>query len=149
MGSWMNNNENSQKSHIAQMCMAINMARGFSVAKRNHKRKKVLANYEHNIIKEGARGTDCFQPKIECFFIMLITLMMISYTAASLALAIAVGHSVTTLSNLVTSIIFIFMSIFSGVLINLKTIQVWLAWLKYLSIHRYGLNVCMTRYILV
>ncbi|NXD15538.1 ABCG2 protein, partial [Nothocercus nigrocapillus] len=80
------------------------------------------------------------KPKAEAFFIMMFTLMMVSYTATSMALAIAAGQSVVALANLLMTIVFIFMIIFSGLLVNLTSIMSWLSWLQYFSIPRYGLT---------
>ncbi|NXL52856.1 ABCG2 protein, partial [Podilymbus podiceps] len=80
------------------------------------------------------------KPTVEAFFTMMFTLMMVSYTATSTALAIAAGQSVVAVANLLTTIIFVFMIIFSGLLVNLTSIMSWLSWLKYFSIPRYGLT---------
>uniref|UniRef100_A0A8C5JIZ9 Broad substrate specificity ATP-binding cassette transporter ABCG2 n=1 Tax=Junco hyemalis TaxID=40217 RepID=A0A8C5JIZ9_JUNHY len=76
----------------------------------------------------------------EAFFIMMFTLMMVSYTATSMALAIAAGQSVVTIANLLSTVAFVFMIIFSGLLVNLTSIMAWLSWLKYFSIPRYGMT---------
>uniref|UniRef100_A0A8D0FWI7 Broad substrate specificity ATP-binding cassette transporter ABCG2 n=1 Tax=Strix occidentalis caurina TaxID=311401 RepID=A0A8D0FWI7_STROC len=74
------------------------------------------------------------------FFTMMFTLMMVSYTATSMALAIAAGQSVVAVANLLMTITFVFMIIFSGLLVNLTSIMSWLSWLKYFSIPRYGMT---------
>ncbi|XP_007437212.1 ATP-binding cassette sub-family G member 2-like [Python bivittatus] len=80
------------------------------------------------------------KPTVEAFFIMMFTLMMVSYTATSMALAIATGHSVVAVANLLMTISFVFMIIFSGLLVNLTSILSWLSWLQYFSIPRYGMT---------
>ncbi|XP_039217157.1 broad substrate specificity ATP-binding cassette transporter ABCG2-like [Crotalus tigris] len=80
------------------------------------------------------------KPTVEAFFIMMFTLMMVSYTATSMALAIATGHNVVAVANLLMTISFVFMIIFSGLLVNLTSIMSWLSWLQYFSIPRYGLT---------
>ncbi|XP_065544855.1 broad substrate specificity ATP-binding cassette transporter ABCG2 isoform X3 [Lathamus discolor] len=80
------------------------------------------------------------KPTVEAFFTMLFTLMMVSYTATSMALAIAAGESVDAVANLLMTITFVFMTIFSGLLVNLRSILSWLSWLKYFSIPRYGMT---------
>ncbi|NWQ64175.1 ABCG2 protein, partial [Neopipo cinnamomea] len=80
------------------------------------------------------------KPTAEAFFIMMFTLTMVSYTATSMALAIAAGQSVVTVANLLVTIAFVFMILFSGVLVNLTTVVSWLSWLKYFSIPRYGMT---------
>ncbi|KAL1768268.1 hypothetical protein HispidOSU_029025 [Sigmodon hispidus] len=76
--------------------------------------------------------------EVEAFFIMMFTLMMVAYTASSMALAIAAGQSVVSVATLLMTISFVFMMIFSGLLVNLTTIEPWLSWLQYFSIPRYG-----------
>ncbi|XP_053522351.1 broad substrate specificity ATP-binding cassette transporter ABCG2-like [Artibeus jamaicensis] len=78
------------------------------------------------------------KPVVESFFIMMFTLMMVAYSASSLALAIAAGQSVVSVATLLMTICFVFMMIFSGLLVNLRTVAPWLSWLQYLSITRYG-----------
>ncbi|NXG60811.1 ABCG2 protein, partial [Hemiprocne comata] len=80
------------------------------------------------------------KPTVEAFFTMMFTLMMVSYTATSMALAIAAGQSVVAVANLLMTITFVFMIIFSGLLVNLTSIMSWLSWIKYFSIPRYGMT---------
>ncbi|XP_015266319.1 PREDICTED: ATP-binding cassette sub-family G member 2-like [Gekko japonicus] len=81
-----------------------------------------------------------FKPTAQAFFIMMITLILIAYAASSLSLAIATGQSVSSVANLLINICFVFMILFSGLLVNITTISPWLLWLQYFSITRYGLN---------
>uniref|UniRef100_A0A671DZN1 ABC-2 type transporter transmembrane domain-containing protein n=1 Tax=Rhinolophus ferrumequinum TaxID=59479 RepID=A0A671DZN1_RHIFE len=78
------------------------------------------------------------KPVVESFFIMMFTLMMVAYSASSMALAIAAGQSVVSIATLLMTISFVFMMIFSGLLVNLRTVVPWLSWLQYFSIPRYG-----------
>ncbi|XP_009205418.1 broad substrate specificity ATP-binding cassette transporter ABCG2 [Papio anubis] len=78
------------------------------------------------------------KPTADAFFIMMFTLMMVAYSASSMALAIAAGQSVVSVATLLMTICFVFMMIFSGLLVNLTTIASWLSWLQYFSIPRYG-----------
>ncbi|XP_037991517.1 broad substrate specificity ATP-binding cassette transporter ABCG2 isoform X1 [Motacilla alba alba] len=80
------------------------------------------------------------KPTVGAFFTMMFTLMMVSYTATSMALAIAAGQSVVAVANLLMTVAFVFMIIFSGLLVNLTSIMSWLSWLKYFSIPRYGMT---------
>ncbi|NXI56077.1 ABCG2 protein, partial [Chloroceryle aenea] len=79
------------------------------------------------------------KPTVEAFFTMMFTLVMVAYTATSMALAIAAGQSVVAVANLLMTITFVFMIIFSGLLVNLTSVMSWLSWLKYFSIPRYGM----------
>ncbi|NWS60829.1 ABCG2 protein, partial [Chunga burmeisteri] len=80
------------------------------------------------------------KPTAEAFLTMMFTLMMVSYTATSMALAIAAGQNVVAVANLLMTIAFVFMIIFSGLLVNLTSIMSWLSWLKYFSIPRYAMT---------
>uniref|UniRef100_A0A8D1WH34 Broad substrate specificity ATP-binding cassette transporter ABCG2 n=1 Tax=Sus scrofa TaxID=9823 RepID=A0A8D1WH34_PIG len=80
------------------------------------------------------------KPAVGSFFIMMFTLMMVAYSASSMALAIAAGQSVVSVATLLMTISFVFMMIFSGLLVNLKTVVPWLSWLQYFSIPRYGFS---------
>ncbi|XP_066487923.1 broad substrate specificity ATP-binding cassette transporter ABCG2-like isoform X2 [Tiliqua scincoides] len=80
------------------------------------------------------------KPTAGAFFTMMFTLMMLSYTATSMALAIATGQNVVAVANLLMTITFVFMIIFSGLLVNLTSIMSWLSWLQYFSIPRYGMT---------
>ncbi|XP_042322402.1 broad substrate specificity ATP-binding cassette transporter ABCG2-like [Sceloporus undulatus] len=84
-----------------------------------------------------------FKPTVTAFFIMTITIILVAYAASSLALAIATGQDVTSVANLLINICFVFMIVFSGLLVNLKTISSGLLWLKWFSIPRYGLNALL------
>nr|XP_033705901.1 broad substrate specificity ATP-binding cassette transporter ABCG2-like [Tursiops truncatus] len=78
------------------------------------------------------------KPQVEAFFIMMFTVMMVAYSARSMALAIAASQSVVSIATLLMTISFVFMMIFSGLLVNLRTVVPWLSWLQYFSIPRYG-----------
>ncbi|XP_041056944.1 broad substrate specificity ATP-binding cassette transporter ABCG2-like [Carcharodon carcharias] len=77
------------------------------------------------------------------FFITMLTLIQASITASSLGLAIATGQDNVAVANLYINVIFILMIIFSGLLVNLPSVVNWLAWLKYLSIARYGFTALL------
>ncbi|KAM6220509.1 broad substrate specificity ATP-binding cassette transporter ABCG2 [Rhynchocyon petersi] len=78
------------------------------------------------------------KPTAEAFFTMMFTLIMVAYSASSMGLAIAAGQSVVSVATLLMTISFVFMMMFSGLLVNLTTIVPWLSWLQYFSIPRYG-----------
>uniref|UniRef100_A0A8D0GS12 Broad substrate specificity ATP-binding cassette transporter ABCG2 n=1 Tax=Sphenodon punctatus TaxID=8508 RepID=A0A8D0GS12_SPHPU len=81
-----------------------------------------------------------FKPTAQAFFVMMFTLILVAYTASSMSLAIATGQDVTSVANLLINICFVFMIIFSGLLVNITSIEPWLLWLQYFSIPRYGLT---------
>ncbi|RXN08398.1 ATP-binding cassette sub-family G member 2-like protein [Labeo rohita] len=73
------------------------------------------------------------------FFIFLFSIILVSYTATSMTLAISADQTVVAIANIFMTISFVFMMIFSGLLVNLPSVADWLNWLKYFSIPRYGL----------
>uniref|UniRef100_A0A8C1XC41 ATP-binding cassette, sub-family G (WHITE), member 2a n=1 Tax=Cyprinus carpio TaxID=7962 RepID=A0A8C1XC41_CYPCA len=77
------------------------------------------------------------------FFIFLFSIILVSYTATSMTLAISADQTVVAIANIFMTISFVFMMIFSGLLVNLPSVVDWLNWLKYLSIPRYGLAVSL------
>ncbi|KAG7497738.1 hypothetical protein JOB18_043164 [Solea senegalensis] len=80
------------------------------------------------------------KPTVEAFFLFMFTVMLIAYTATSMVFAISSDQTVVAIANIFLTISFVFMMIFAGLLVNLPSIVSWLAWLKYLSIPRYGLS---------
>lgn len=48
---------------------------------------------------------------VDAFFIMMFTLIMVAYTASSMALAIATGQSVVSVATLLMTIAFVFMMV--------------------------------------
>jgi len=74
------------------------------------------------------------------FFIFFFTLVCIGTSAASIGFAISASVRVFAIANLLMALSFVFMMVFSGLLINLQSIAPWLRWLQYVSIFRYGLN---------
>ncbi|XP_019717577.1 broad substrate specificity ATP-binding cassette transporter ABCG2d isoform X2 [Hippocampus comes] len=73
------------------------------------------------------------------FSVFTLTVTLVAYTATAMTMAISADQTVVALANIFMTITFVFMMIFSGLLVNLPSIMHWLAWLKYLSIPRYGL----------
>ncbi|KAM9476682.1 broad substrate specificity ATP-binding cassette transporter ABCG2-like [Clarias gariepinus] len=81
-----------------------------------------------------------FKHTAAAFFIFMFTMMLVVCTATSMTMAISVDHSVVATATLLINLTFLFMMIFSGLLVNLQSVMAWLAWLKYLSIPHYGLT---------
>ncbi|XP_077426279.1 broad substrate specificity ATP-binding cassette transporter ABCG2d [Vanacampus margaritifer] len=73
------------------------------------------------------------------FSVFTLTVTLVAYTATAMTMAISADQTVVALANIFMTITFVFMMIFSGLLVNLPSIMNWLAWLKYFSIPRYGL----------
>uniref|UniRef100_A0A3B1IJX0 ATP-binding cassette, sub-family G (WHITE), member 2a n=1 Tax=Astyanax mexicanus TaxID=7994 RepID=A0A3B1IJX0_ASTMX len=74
------------------------------------------------------------------FFFFMFSVAMTAYTATAMTMAISADQSVVAIANIFMTISFVFMMIFSGLLVNLPSIVDWLQWIKYLSIPHYGLT---------
>ncbi|XP_066527286.1 broad substrate specificity ATP-binding cassette transporter ABCG2 isoform X2 [Hoplias malabaricus] len=81
-----------------------------------------------------------YKVDVGAFFFFMFTVAMTAYTATSMTMAISADQSVVAIANIFITISFVFMMIFSGLLVNLPSIADWLNWFKYLSIPRYGLT---------
>ncbi|XP_064633854.1 broad substrate specificity ATP-binding cassette transporter ABCG2-like [Lineus longissimus] len=73
------------------------------------------------------------------FFIFLLNLVVTTLAACSFAFFFSSSFSVVAVGNSMIALSYVFMMVFSGLLINLATIAEWLRWIKYLSIFRYSL----------
>lgn len=51
------------------------------------------------------------KPQADAFFIMMLTLMLVAYSASSMGLAIAAGQSVVSVATLLMTISFVFMMV--------------------------------------
>ncbi|XP_032440165.1 broad substrate specificity ATP-binding cassette transporter ABCG2-like isoform X1 [Xiphophorus hellerii] len=80
------------------------------------------------------------KPTAGAFFTFMFSVALVSYTATSMAMAISADQTVVAIANIFMTITCVFMMIFAGLLVNVNSIVNWLAWLKYLSIPRYGLS---------
>lgn len=81
-----------------------------------------------------------FKASVDSFFVFMLTVALVAYTATAMTMAISADQSVVAIANIFLTIGFVFMMIFSGLLVNLPSIADWLAWLRYFSIPRYGLS---------
>uniref|UniRef100_A0AAQ5ZI47 Broad substrate specificity ATP-binding cassette transporter ABCG2 n=1 Tax=Amphiprion ocellaris TaxID=80972 RepID=A0AAQ5ZI47_AMPOC len=82
-----------------------------------------------------------FKSTPENFSIFLLTLLLVSYTATALTVAVSADQNVVSVANILMSMCFVVMMLFSGLLVNLPSVIVGLSWVKYLSIPRYGFTV--------
>ncbi|XP_066911923.1 broad substrate specificity ATP-binding cassette transporter ABCG2-like isoform X2 [Clytia hemisphaerica] len=81
-----------------------------------------------------------FQKDVVKFFVFVLTLLLISLAAAAVCLMVSSSVSNIAIANLLVSLPFVLMMIFSGFLNNLSSIPVWLRWIKYISIFKYGFS---------
>ncbi|KAM7537287.1 hypothetical protein Aperf_G00000074705 [Anoplocephala perfoliata] len=69
------------------------------------------------------------------FFELILTLGTISGAAA--AMVVSASVTLFSIANVIISILFVFMMVFGGFLINLNSMGSWLSWLRYFSIFNY------------
>ncbi|XP_053499308.1 broad substrate specificity ATP-binding cassette transporter ABCG2 isoform X1 [Ictalurus furcatus] len=100
----------------------------------------VLRTFPAIIFSSVAYWMIGFKVDVGSFFIFMFTVAMTAYTATSMVMAISADQNVVAIANIYMTITFVFMMIFSGLLVNLPSIADWLSWLKYFSIPRYGLT---------
>ncbi|XP_030629231.1 ATP-binding cassette sub-family G member 2 [Chanos chanos] len=81
-----------------------------------------------------------FKATPDAFFIFMFSVAMASYTATAMTMAISADQTVVAIANIFMTISFVFMMIFSGLLVNLPSVAGWLSWVKYFSIPRYALT---------
>uniref|UniRef100_UPI00398F6165 broad substrate specificity ATP-binding cassette transporter ABCG2-like n=1 Tax=Pristiophorus japonicus TaxID=55135 RepID=UPI00398F6165 len=74
------------------------------------------------------------------FFMFCLTLSLTSLSAVSMAFLVSASVSIFATANALIAIPYVFMMVFGGFLVNLDGMLLWLSWLKWISIFRYGLN---------
>lgn len=74
------------------------------------------------------------------FFFFLLNLFMTTLAAAALGILLSASVRIFAVANLLIALCYVFMMLFSGLLVNLSTMAEWLRWIRYLSIFRYSLN---------
>lgn len=80
------------------------------------------------------------QADVGKFFFFLLTLVLTCLASVSIGFAVSASVSTFAIANLLIALIYVFMMVFGGLLVNVSDIVVWLRWLQYFSIFRYGLN---------
>ncbi|KAF5400636.1 hypothetical protein PHET_05410 [Paragonimus heterotremus] len=82
-------------------------------------------------------------PQAGAFFFFELILSLTTLAAAAIALFISASFTLFGIANVIVSIVYVFMMVFGGYLINLKSMAAWLSWLRYFSIFRYSLGGLM------
>ncbi|XP_061166082.1 broad substrate specificity ATP-binding cassette transporter ABCG2-like [Saccostrea echinata] len=81
-----------------------------------------------------------FTAEVDKFFIYTLSLFAVAMAASGLAFFFSALVKIFAIANLCIALCYVFMMVFSGLLINIASIAEWLRWIKWLSIFRYGLN---------
>ncbi|XP_052055420.1 ATP-binding cassette sub-family G member 3 isoform X2 [Apodemus sylvaticus] len=80
---------------------------------------------------------------MNCFFIMIYTVMMLAYSASSLPLSIGAGENAVAVPTLLVTIYFVFMLFFSGLSLYSGSFLPKLSWIQYFSIPHYGFRALL------
>jgi len=81
-----------------------------------------------------------FQLVASKYFVFLLTMILTAISASTIAFFVSASVGLFAVANALVSLPYILMMLFGGFLVNIESILPWLAWLKYFSIFRYGIN---------
>ncbi|KAK3753327.1 hypothetical protein QZH41_015278, partial [Actinostola sp. cb2023] len=81
-----------------------------------------------------------FRATVEKFFIFALTLVLTSLCACGYSFFISASVTTFAIANLLIALPYVFMMVFSGVLVNLRSVGKWLSWIKYISIFKYAIE---------
>nr|XP_022314888.1 ATP-binding cassette sub-family G member 2-like [Crassostrea virginica] len=73
-------------------------------------------------------------------FIYTLSIFSVTLAASGLAFFFSALVKIFAVANLCVALCYLFMMVFSGLLINIASIAEWLRWIKWLSIFRYSIN---------
>ncbi|XP_071128826.1 broad substrate specificity ATP-binding cassette transporter ABCG2-like [Mytilus edulis] len=76
----------------------------------------------------------------EKLFLYALTLFMVAMTGTSIAFFFSACVTDFGMANVWIAVTYVLMMVFSGLLVNIKTVHAWLRWIKWFSLFRYGLN---------
>ncbi|XP_063738811.1 broad substrate specificity ATP-binding cassette transporter ABCG2b isoform X2 [Eleginops maclovinus] len=79
-------------------------------------------------------------PAFVAFLCFALTMSLVSLAGVGLAFLVSASVSSFAMANILIALPFVFMMVFGGYLVNLNSMLIWLSWLKWISIFRYGLN---------
>ncbi|XP_005109370.3 broad substrate specificity ATP-binding cassette transporter ABCG2 [Aplysia californica] len=74
------------------------------------------------------------------FFFFALTLFLTALSASAMSFFISSSVRIMAMANLFLALCYVFMMLFSGLLINVSDLGDWISWIKYFSIFRFGLN---------
>jgi ABC-type multidrug transport system permease subunit len=77
---------------------------------------------------------------VDRFFVFFLILTLVNVCAVSIAFFISAGVRNGEIANLMIVLPFIFSLLFAGLLISLDSLPVWVAWLRYFSFMKYGIE---------
>ncbi|XP_076467726.1 broad substrate specificity ATP-binding cassette transporter ABCG2-like isoform X2 [Babylonia areolata] len=81
-----------------------------------------------------------FRSGYEYFLFFMLDLFLTTLSASAIGFFFSATVRIFAVANLLIALVYVFMMLFSGLLVNLSTMGAWLRWIRYLSIFRYSLN---------
>lgn len=100
------------------------------------------------VLTEQYHCNSCLGFKIVCTQILfyLLNIIMTSLSGTAVALMFSASTTQHSIGALLLALVYVCMMVFSGRMVNIDTVPVWLRWLKWISIFRYSLNVRTSRH---
>eukprot|EP00057_Strongylocentrotus_purpuratus_P005969 XP_011660443.1 PREDICTED: ATP-binding cassette sub-family G member 2 [Strongylocentrotus purpuratus] len=83
------------------------------------------------------------QVEVAKFFIYYFTLICVAYASSSLSVLISSSADIVGIATLLLAMCYVLMMLFGGLFVNITSLPVWLQWIQYLSIFRYGINALL------
>lgn len=77
------------------------------------------------------------------FLFYVLNIIMTGLSGTAVALMLSASTTQHSIGALLLALVYVCMMVFSGRMVNIDTIPVWLQWLKWISIFRYSLNAFM------
>jgi len=85
-----------------------------------------------------------FQLSIGHFSFYVLNIVLTSLAGCSVALVFSASTRQHTIGTILTALVWVCMMVFSGLLVKLSTVPLFLQWIKWFSIFRYSMNVSST-----
>ncbi|XP_055450491.1 ATP-binding cassette sub-family G member 3-like [Psammomys obesus] len=80
---------------------------------------------------------------VKGFFTMMLTMMLLTYSASSLSLSVHTGENAVVVSTLLVTIYFVFMLVLSGLSLDFGSLSPELSWIQYFNIPHYGFQALL------
>ena len=80
-------------------------------------------------------------PSLSSFLLYMFTTFLTSLSGTAVALLFSATAGSHTIGTVLTAMVWVFMMVYSGLLVNINTIHASLRWIKWISIFRYSMNV--------
>jgi len=82
-----------------------------------------------------------FQLSCSHFWFYLLNIVVTSMAGCSVALVFSASTRQHTIGTILTALVWVCMMVFSGLLVKVSTVPLFLQWIKWFSIFRYSMNV--------